>query len=242
MSHKLGGENLKDFYKLDKYLFEDEKYKSLKLNSKIAYCILKDMIDENINIKIDSNGNKYIEDSRIYLMKKLDITKNTITSVYKELIKADLIEEKWVAVGKANIVCIKNWESKEKEENHNICEKEKENNRKFISVKEITSLDVIFANEFLNKVELKKFDFAYRKIEKNILWNQYTTNEKELIRIALKYITRKIEREKWDELLSYIDNDILQEALSELKQTKRNDYVFNIFIKIIYKLLKEYTK
>ena len=133
---------MKDFYKLDKYLFEDEKYKSLKLNSKIAYCILKDMIDENINIKIDSNGNKYIEDSRIYLMKKLDITKNTITSVYKELIKADLIEEKWVAVGKANIVCIKNWESKEKEENHNICEKEKENNRKFISVKEITSLDI----------------------------------------------------------------------------------------------------
>ena len=38
--------------------------------------------------------------------------------------------------------------------------------KKKISVKEVTSLDVIFANEFLNKVELKKFDFAYRKIEK----------------------------------------------------------------------------
>lgn len=233
---------MKDFYKLDKYLFEDEKYKSLKLNSKIAYCILKDMIDENINIKIDRNGNKYIEDSRIYLMKKLDITKNTITSVYKELIKADLIEEKWIAVGKANIVCIKNWENKEQEQIHKICEKNKENAIEIITVKEITSLDVIFANEFFNKAELKKIDFVYRKIEKSILWNQYTTNEKDFIRIALKYITRKKDREKWDELLSYIDNDILQEALSELKQNERNDYVFNIFIKIIYKLLKDYTK
>lgn len=233
---------MKDFYKLDKYLFEDEKYKSLKLNSKIAYCILKDMIDENINIKIDRNGNKYIEDSRIYLMKKLDITKNTITSVYKELIKADLIEEKWIAVGKANIVCIKNWENKEQEQIHKICEKNKENAIETITVKEITSLDVIFANEFFNKAELKKIDFVYRKIEKSILWNQYTTNEKDFIRIALKYITRKKDREKWEELLSYIDNDILQEALSELKQNERNDYVFNIFIKIIYKLLKDYTK
>lgn len=233
---------MKDFYKLDKFLFEDQKYRNLKLNSKISYCILKNMLDENINVQVDEDGNKYLENTRSYLMQKLDITKNTITVIYKELIEADLIKEKWIEVEKANFVYIKNWESKEKEENHNICEKEKENNRKFISVKEVTSLDVIFANEFLNKVELKKFDFAYRKIEKNILWNQYTTNEKELIRIALKYITRKIEREKWDELLSYIDNDILQEALSELKQTKRNDYVFNIFIKIIYKLLKEYTK
>ena len=233
---------MKGFYKLDKFLFEDDKYKKLKLNSKITYCILKDMLDENINVKTDINGDRYIENARIYIMQKLNITKNTITSIYKELIRVNLIEEKWIEVGKSNIVYIKNWESKEQEKNHNICEKKEEKLEKIITVKEISSLDVIFANEFLNKVELKKFDFAYRKIEKNILWNQYTTNEKELIRIALKYITRKIEREKWDELLSYIDNDILQEALSELKQTKRNDYVFNIFIKIIYKLLKEYTK
>ena len=157
---------MKDFYKLDKFLFEDQKYRNLKLNSKISYYILKNMLDENINVQVDEDGNKYLENTRSYLMQKLDITKNTITVIYKELIEADLIKEKWIEVGKANFVYIKNWESKEKEENHNICEKEKENNRKFISVKEVTSLDVIFANEFLNKVELKKFDFAYRKIEK----------------------------------------------------------------------------
>ena len=62
---------------------------------------------------------------------------------------------------------IKNWESKEKEENHKICEKE--NNNKIICVKEITSLDVLFANEFLNKVELKKFDFEYKKMKKHFM-------------------------------------------------------------------------
>ena len=41
------------------------------------------------------------------LMKKLNITKNTITAIYKELINAGLIEEKWIEVGKANIVYIK---------------------------------------------------------------------------------------------------------------------------------------
>ena len=117
---------MKVFYKLDKFLFEDDKYKKLKLNSKITYCILKDMLDENINVKTDINGDRYIENARIYIMQKLNITKNTITSIYKELSRVNLIEEKWIEVGKSNIVYIKNWESKEQEENNSICEKKKE--------------------------------------------------------------------------------------------------------------------
>lgn len=99
-------------------------------------------------------------------MKKLNITKNTVTAVYKELIKADLIEEKWIAVEKANIVCIKNWENKEQEQIHKICEKNKENAIEIITVKEITSLDVIFANEFFNKAELKKSTLFIEKLKK----------------------------------------------------------------------------
>lgn len=147
---------MNEFYKLDKFLFEDDKYKNLKLNSKIAYCILKDMLDENINVKTDINGDRYIKDARIYLMQKLNITKNTITSIYKELIRVNLIEEKWIEVGKANIVYIKNWESKEQDKKHNICEREDKKLKNIITVKEISSLDVIFANEFINKFELKK--------------------------------------------------------------------------------------
>ena len=84
------------------------------------------MLDENINVKTDINGDRYIENARIYIMQKLNITKNTITSIYKELSRVNLIEEKWIEVGKSNIVYIKNWESKEQEENNSICEKKKE--------------------------------------------------------------------------------------------------------------------
>ena len=229
---------MKDFYKLDKFLFEDQKYRNLKLNSKISYCILKNMLDENINVQVDEDGNKYLENTRSYLMQKLDITKNTITVIYKELIKVDLIKEKWIEVGKANIVYIKNWESKEQEENHNICEKKEEKIEKIekiITVKEISSLDVILANEFINKVELKTFDFEYKKIEKVILWNQYTSNEKDFIRIALKFITRKKERKNLDNIIKHINNDTIQEALLKLKQSERKGNILENFINIIDK-------
>jgi replication protein len=226
VSHKLGGKKLKDYYKLDKFLFEDQKYRNLKLNSKISYCILKNMLNENINVQVDEEENKYLENTRSYLMQKLNITKNTITSIYKELIRVNLIEEKWITVGKSNIVCIKNLESKEQEQNHNICEKKEEEIEKIITVKEISSLDVILANEFINKIELKTFDFEYKKIEKVILWNHYTSNEKDFIRIALKFITRKKGRKNLDNIIKHINNDTIQEALLKLKQSERKCDVF----------------
>lgn len=227
---------MKDYYKLDKFLFEDQKYRTLKLNSKISYCILKNMLDENINVQVDEEGNKYLENTRSYLMQKLNITKNTITSIYKELIRVNLIEEKWIEVGKSNIVYIKNWESKEQEKNYNICEK-KEEIEKIITVKEISSLDVILANEFINKIELKTFDFEYKKIEKVILWNQYTSNEKDFIRIALKFITRKKERKNLDNIIKHINNDTIQEALLKLKQSERKGNILENFINIIDKII-----
>lgn len=194
------------------------------------------MLDENINVQVDEEGNKYLENTRSYLMQKLNITKNTITSIYKELIRVNLIEEKWIEVGKSNIVYIKNWESKEQEKNHNICEK-KEEIEKIITVKEISSLDVILANEFINKIELKTFDFVYKKIEKVILWNQYTSNEKDFIRIAVKFITRKKERKNLDNIIKHINNDTIQEALLKLKQSERKGNILENFINIIDKII-----
>ncbi len=228
---------MKGFYKLDKFLFEDDKYKKLKPNSKITYCILKDMLDENINVKTDINGDRYIENARIYIMQKLNITKNTITSIYKELSRVNLIEEKWIEVGKSNIVYIKNWESKEQEENNSICEREYKKLKKIITVKEISSLDVIFANEFINKFELKKIDFEYKKIEKIILWNQYTSNEKDFIRVAIKYITRKKERGDFDKILKNINNDIIQKSLLRLKQSERKGNIMENFINNIKEVM-----
>lgn len=219
---------MKDFYKLDKYLFEDEKYKSLKLNSKIAYCILKDMIDENINIKIDRNGNKYIEDSRIYLMKKLDITKNTITSVYKELIKADLIEEKWVAVGKANIVCIKNWESKEQEQNHKICENEKQNR----VIEKITANDLVKADIFLLQNNINCPQYELNKVLSRLNFNEFTYVETQIIKYALEYIISQSKNEK-----DRINNKIIKNAVESIKQysLKDDENILEVLIRQILK-------
>ena len=41
---------IENYYKLEKKLFEEEKYKNIKLNSKVAYSILKYMLENNINI------------------------------------------------------------------------------------------------------------------------------------------------------------------------------------------------
>lgn len=116
--------------------------------------------------------------------------------------------------------------------------KERRKIQKITTVKEISRLDVIFANEFINKVELKKFDFEYRKIEKVILWNQYTSNKKDFIRLAFKYITRKKERDYLYNIIKYINNDIIQEALLKLKQSERKCDVFKKFINIIINICK----
>ena len=190
VSHNLGGGTLNEFYKLDKFLFEDDKYKNLKLNSKIAYCILKDMLYENINVKTDINGDRYIENARIYLIQKLKITKNTITSIYKELSNADLIEEKWIEVGKANIVYIKNWESKEKEENHNICDKKKEVIT-FETIEKFTIDDLAKADSFLVQNNINCSQYELNKILNKLNFNGYTFIEKSIITNALEYIICK---------------------------------------------------
>lgn len=85
-------------------------------------------------------------------------------------------------------------------------------------------------------MNLKKIDFEYKKIEKIILWNQYTSNEKDFIRVAIKYITRKKERGNFDRILKNINNDIIQEALLQLKQSERKGNIMENFINIIDKI------
>ena len=75
-------------------------------------------------------------------------------------------------------------------------------------------------------------------IEKVILWNQYTSNKKDFIRLAFKYITRKKERDDLDNIIKYINNDIIQEVLLKLKQSERKCDVFKKFINIIINICK----
>lgn len=223
------------FYKLDKFLFEDDKYKNLKINSKISYCILKDMLDENINVKTDVNGDRYIENARIYLMQKLKITKNTITSIYKELIRVNLIEEKWIEVGKSNIVYIKNLESKEQEENNNICEKEKG----IISYKTIEKFaidDLVKADSFLVQNNIECSQYELNKVLNKLNFNGYTYIEKNIITNALEYIICKNKN-----LIEKISNEVIKIAIEKTKkhQRKENEKIVVVEI-LIREILKEF--
>lgn len=235
VSHKLGGGILKEFYKLDKFLFENEKYKNLKLNSKITYCILKYMLDENINVKSDINGDKYIENARIYLMKKLNITKNTITAIYKELINAGLIEEKWIEVGKANIVYIKNWESKEQEANHNICEKKKEATI-YKAIEKFTIDDLAKADSFLVQNNINCSQYELNKILNKLNFNGYTYIEKNIITNALEYVICENKNE-----IGKINNEVIKIAIEKTKKyPKREDEKIFAVEVLIREILKEF--
>lgn len=56
--------------------------------------------------------------------------------------------------------------------------------------------------------------------------------------MALKYIKRKKEIGNWDELMRYIDKDLIQEMLLELKQRKRKGDILEKFISIIFNICK----
>ena len=214
---------IEKYYKLEKKLFEEEKYKDIKLNSKVAYAILKYMVENNINIKNDKDGKKYIENSREYIKQKMNLSINTITSIYKELIKVDLIEEKWIEVGKPNIVYIKSCESKETEEKHNICDAVKVEKTEEEIIGKFNYADYMVAQYWIKEKELKKINFLYNSCLKKIDLERYTYIEQEIIKIALQYITGKKELSAFDKDINNVDDEILSNAIKGIKNKTRDE-------------------
>lgn len=226
---------IEKYYKLEEKLFEEEKYKDVKLNSKVAYAILKYMVENNINIKIDKDGKKYIENSRDYIKQKMNLSINTITSIYKELIKLDLIEEKWIEVGKPNIVYIKNCESEEAHEKHNICEtvNEEEN---YERVEKFTIDDLTKSQIFLvqNAIKCSDLESVKENIMSNLDLSPYSLIEKIIISNAIKYLCVKN-----GEIVKNINDSIIKKSVYNTKNHKKDDAenVIKILIKEILKIL-----
>jgi hypothetical protein len=156
----------------------------------------------------------------------MNLSINTITSIYKELIKVDLIEEKWIEVGKPNIVYIKSCESKEIEEKHNICETvktEKIKEEKDEIIGEFKYADYMVAQCWIKEFEIKKINFLYNTCLKKIDLERYTYIEQEIIKIALQYITGKKESSTFDKFISNIDDEILRNAIKDIKNKTRDE-------------------
>ena len=134
------------FFKLYKFLFEDDKYKNIGLNSKVAYCVYRDLIQQNKNVKKDKEGKVYIENPRKCLMSTLNVSINTVTKIHKELNSVGLIKDVWDDVGKPNIVYIKYCETPKTQVIHKTYETPKVEKKKYKEV--IEELDnYVFEDE-----------------------------------------------------------------------------------------------
>ena len=135
------------FFKLYKFLFEDDKYKDIGLNSKVAYCVYRDLIQQNRNVKKDKDGKVYIKNPRKYLMNTLNVSINTVTKIHKELNRVGLIKDVLDDVGKPNIVYINYCEASKPQVIHKTYEAVKVEEKKSDLLKRIGTSEVSLALE-----------------------------------------------------------------------------------------------
>ena len=241
------------FFKLYKFLFEDEKYKNISTNSKVAFCIYSDLISQNKNIKRDNEGKVYIQNPREYLMKTLNVSINTVTKIHKELNRVGLIKDVWDDVEKPNIVYInyceipkpqvinKTYESvkvEKKKEEIKPVEVKKEPiivpEIKEELVEKITDKDLEDAQKVLKEYKVGKIDLEASKILKSIKLYLYKAKEEELIKIAIRILVKKKREENRLELLKKITTYEVSYALERCKNSVRNEeLVINKLIKYI---------
>lgn len=240
------------FFKLYKFLFEDDKYKDIGLNSKVAYCVYRDLIQQNRNVKKDKDGKVYIENPRKYLMNTLNVSINTVTKIHKELNRVGLIKDAWDDVGKPNVVYINYCEALKPQVIHKTYEtvkvEEKKEEIKTVEVKKepiipkvkeelvekITDKDLEDAQKVLKEYKVGKIDLEASKILKNIKLYLYKAKEEELIKIAIRILVKKKREEDRLELLKKITTYEVSYALERCKNSVRNEeLVINKLIKYI---------
>lgn len=100
--------NNDSFYKIPKGFLHNPKYISMKSESKLAYSLLKDLLDLSAkNGWVNASGEIYVKISREKLMLRLNIRgTQKMTQVMNELKELQLIEETQVGLKKCNEIYI----------------------------------------------------------------------------------------------------------------------------------------
>ena len=95
------------FYKLYKFLFEDDYFRKLSDSAKIAYCIFRDRFElSKINNLIDQNGNVYLIFTTKDLCNLLNCGTQKVTKIKKELESFNLLEQERMGLNKPNKIYI----------------------------------------------------------------------------------------------------------------------------------------
>ncbi|RDF86879.1 Replication initiator protein A [Leuconostoc mesenteroides subsp. mesenteroides] len=97
------------FYKIPKALFENEFYADMKLETKVAYAILRDRFLLSIkNNWIDKNGDVYLIYKNSDLQTILSVGEKKVISLKKELADFGLLEEERQGLNKPNRLYVGN--------------------------------------------------------------------------------------------------------------------------------------
>jgi DNA-binding MarR family transcriptional regulator len=111
MSKRISKNDIKReaFIQLPKWLFEEDKYKGLSNDAKVAYALLKDRYrlsehttEQGNDTYVDEAGYIYFVYTVEQLMDVLNLARATVTKVKKALEKAGLLEQDRQGQGKAN--------------------------------------------------------------------------------------------------------------------------------------------
>lgn len=239
------------FFKLYKFLFEDDKYQNIALNSKVAYCVYRDLIQQNKNVKKDKEGKLYIENPRKYLMNTLNISINTVTKIHKELNRVGLIKDVWDDVGKPNIVYIKDCETPKPQAIHKAYETPKVEEKKEVVkpiemkkdpiivqeikeelVEKITDKDLEDAKKVFERYRIGIIDFEVSKVFKNIKFYLFREKEEKILKMSIRVLAKKLKEENGIDLLKRIGTSEVSLALEKCKNSIRDaEYVI---LKLVY--------
>ncbi|MDN6611427.1 MAG: replication initiator protein A, partial [Staphylococcus equorum] len=95
------------FYKLYKFLFEDDYFKTLSDSSKIAYCMFRDRFElSKKNNWVDEHGNVYLIFTTKDLCELLNCGTQKATKIKKELESFNLLEQERMGLNKPNKIYI----------------------------------------------------------------------------------------------------------------------------------------
>ena len=248
------------FFKLYKFLFEDDKYRDIGLNSKVAYCVYRDLIQQNRNVKKDKDGKVYIENPRKYLMNTLKVSINTVTKIHKELNRVGLIKDVWDDVGKPNIVYINYCETPKPQVIHKTYEavkvEEKKEEIKPVEVKKeeivpiekveyvenITEKDIEDAKKVFERYRIGIIDLQVNKIFNNIRFQLFKEIEQRLLKMAIRVLAKKLKEENKADLLKRIGTSEVSLALEKCKNSVRDsEYVIIKLVNDIEQRIKDYN-
>jgi len=93
------------FYQLPKVFFTNEIYKKLSLEAKVAYSILRDRLELSLqNDWVDNEENIYFIYTNENLMEILNLGKNKVVKIKKELESVNLLRQKRLGLNKPNML------------------------------------------------------------------------------------------------------------------------------------------